>query len=305
VRSPSPGTSPPGDPGAEKSPGPLPDASELLEALPEGLLVVRHDRIAEVNDAFCEMLGFSREDLIGVKRPFPFAPPEELDRIERIRERMGSTGGGSFEAPMVCKDGGRIETLSSVSFIGSPTSDDASIVILVRDISDRRRREERLVRLAARDELTGLPNKRSFLVTLAGEVARARRHRRPLALAVLDLDGFKRANDLGGHRIGDRVLAEVAGRLGALVRTGEHMARIGGDEFGWILPDTDGQGALAAVTRARAAIAGEDFRQVGKLSVSAGICEQREALEAKDLYTRADRALYEAKAAGGDTVRVA
>jgi diguanylate cyclase (GGDEF)-like protein/PAS domain S-box-containing protein len=304
VRSPSPGASPPGGLGSE-SPGRPPDAADLLEALPEGLLVVRQDRIVAVNDAFCEMLGYSRDDLIGAQRPFPFAPPEELDRIERVKMNLRETGGGSFESPMVRKDGGRIESLSSVSFIGAPTSDNASMVILVRDISDRRRREERLVRLAARDELTGLPNKRSFLVTLAGEVARARRHRRTLALAVLDLDGFKRANDLGGHRIGDRVLAEVAGRLGALVRTGEHMARIGGDEFGWILPDTDTEGALAAVARSRSAIAGEEFRQVGKLTVSAGICEQREALEAKDLYTRADRALYEAKAAGGDTVRVA
>ena len=303
MRSPSPETSP-GGPGAE-SPGRPPDANELLAALPEGLLVVRHDRIAEVNDAFCEMLGYSRDDLIGAKRPFPFSPPEELDRIERVRISLSGQRGRLVRVADGPQGRRSHRTLASVSFIGSPTSEDASMVILVRDISDRRRREERLVRLAARDELTGLPNKRSFLVTLAGEVARSRRHRRTLALAVLDLDGFKRANDLGGHRIGDRVLAEVAGRLGALVRTGEHMARIGGDEFGWILPDTDGEGALAAVARARSAIAGEDFRHVGTLTVSAGICEQREALDAKDLYARADRALYEAKAAGGDTVRVA
>jgi diguanylate cyclase (GGDEF)-like protein len=177
--------------------------------------------------------------------------------------------------------------------------------MLVRDVSERRRREERLARLAARDELTGLPNKRSFHVSLAGEVARSRRHRRPMTLAVIDVDGFKRANELGGHRIGDRVLAEVAGRLGALVRSGEHLARIGGDEFGWILPDADVEGAAAAVKRAQAAVAGEPFREVGALTLSAGLCEQREALEAKDLYTRADRALYEAKAAGGNTLRIA
>jgi diguanylate cyclase (GGDEF)-like protein/PAS domain S-box-containing protein len=294
----------PGNADAQSASRP-PDASELLAALPEGLLVVRYDRIAEVNEAFCELLGYSREELIGARRPFPFAPPEELDRIERVGTQVGTTGGDTFETPMVRKDGGRIDVLASVSFLGSPGTEDASMVVVARDISDRRRREERLVRLAARDELTGLPNKRSFLVTLAGEAARARRHRRKLALAVLDLDGFKRANETGGHRLGDRVLAEVAGRLEALVRSGEHMARIGGDEFGWLLPDSDAEGAVAAVTRARAAVAGEEFRGVGTLTVSAGICEQREALEAKDIYARADRAMYEAKAAGGDTIRIA
>jgi diguanylate cyclase (GGDEF)-like protein/PAS domain S-box-containing protein len=278
---------------------------EILSALPEGLLVVRHDRVAEVNEAFCEMVGFPRQELIGTERPFAFAPPEELDRLDRMRGNLAATGGGSFEMQLVRKDGGRVDALASVSFIGDPAAADSSLVAVVRDISDRRRREERLVRLAARDELTGLPNKRSFLVTLAGEVARSRRHRRELALALLDLDGFKRANDLGGHRLGDRVLAEVAGRLGALVRSGEHMARVGGDEFAWILPDTDADGAVAAVARARNAVAAEEYRSVGKLTISAGICEARDALEAKDLYARADRAMYEAKASGGDAVRVA
>jgi diguanylate cyclase (GGDEF)-like protein/PAS domain S-box-containing protein len=294
----------PGERDAQASARP-PDASDVIAALPEGLLVIRHERIADVNAAFCELLGYPREDLIGSKRPFPFAPPEDLDRIERVGAQIGASGGGSFESQMVRRDGGRIDVLASVSFLGTPASGDASLIVLVRDISDRRRREERLVRLAARDELTGLPNKRSFLVTLAGEAARARRHRRKLALAVLDLDGFKRANEIGGHRLGDRVLAEVAGRLGALVRSGEHMARIGGDEFGWILPDSDAEGAVAAVSRARSAVANEEFRSVGRLTVSAGICEQREALEAKDLYARADRAMYDAKAAGGNTIRVA
>jgi diguanylate cyclase (GGDEF)-like protein/PAS domain S-box-containing protein len=303
VRPPEHGSSP-GERDAQASSRP-PDANDIIAALPEGLLVVRHDRIVSLNAAFCELVGYSREELIGAKRPFPFAPPEDLDRIERVGTQIGTSGGGSFETPMVRKDGGRLDVLASVSFLGTPASGDASMIILVRDISDRRRREERLVRLAARDELTGLPNKRSFLVTLAGEAARARRHRRNLTLGVLDLDGFKRANEIGGHRLGDRVLAEVAGRLGALVRSGEHMARIGGDEFGWILPDTDAEGATAAVSRARAAVANEEFPGVGKLTVSAGICEQRDALEAKDLYARADRAMYEAKAAGGDAIRIA
>jgi diguanylate cyclase (GGDEF)-like protein len=98
------------------------------------------------------------------------------------------------------------------------------------------------------------------------------------------------------------VLAEVAGRLGTLCRQGEHMARIGGDEFAWILPETDAQGATAAVIRARIAIASEPFRGAGSLTLSAGICENAGTLDAPQMHARADRALYSAKAAGGDAV---
>jgi diguanylate cyclase (GGDEF)-like protein len=177
-------------------------------------------------------------------------------------------------------------------------------VLTVRDISRTRQREQRLAELAAKDELTGLLNKRSFLVNLAGEVARARRHERSLSLAILDLDGFKRVNDAGGHPAGDRVLAEAAARLGALVRTGEHLARVGGDEFGWILPETDADGAMQAVARARSAIGGEAFRGAGTLTLSGGICVSNGSIDAGEVYHRADRALYRAKAAGGNGVVV-
>jgi diguanylate cyclase (GGDEF)-like protein len=202
------------------------------------------------------------------------------------------------------KDGSRIPVLLSAGTVES-SGRYMGRVITIRDISARRQREARLAELAARDELTGLFNKRSFLVTLAGEVARARRHGRSLSLAILDLDGFKRINDAGGHQLGDRVLAEAAGRLSALVRTGEHMARVGGDEFGWILPDADTDGAMAAIQRARRAIAGEPFlRGTGFLTLSAGVCQTDGSADANELYRRADRALYAAKASGGDNIQI-
>ena len=153
-------------------------------------------------------------------------------------------------------------------------------------------RERRLAELAAKDELTGLLNKRSFLVNLAGEVARARRHSRSLSLAILDLDGFKRVNDAGGHPAGDRVLAEAAGRLGALVRTGEHLARVGGDEFGWILPDADAEGASSAVNRACDVIGGEEFRGAGALTpVGGDLRHRRHDRRRRGLPPRRPRAL--------------
>jgi diguanylate cyclase (GGDEF)-like protein/PAS domain S-box-containing protein len=275
----------------------------VLEAIPDGLVVADDERIVEVNPALTEITGFEREELIGAKLPFPFFPPEETGRMLRFMRELRATGRGEVELTLMRHDGSRFA--GSVS-AGTARAGDEVVarVLTVRDISRTRQRELRLAELAAKDELTGLLNKRSFLVNLAGEVARARRHERSLSLAILDLDGFKRVNDAGGHPAGDRVLAEAAGRLGALVRTGEHLARVGGDEFGWILPETDADGASTAVARARSAIAGEAFRGAGTLTLSGGICVSDGSIDAGEVYHRADRAPYRAKAAGGNGVVV-
>ena len=276
----------------------------VLDAIQEGVVVVDAMRIVEVNDALCRMLGFTRDELIGAELPSPFFPPEHVQRIYSLLRRLRETGTAESELTLTRKDESRFPAQLSVG-TARVGGDRIGQVLTVRDVSDLHRREARLAQLAATDQLTGLLNKRSFLVHLAGEVARARRHSRKLSLAILDLDGFKRINDAAGHQSGDRVLAEAAGRLGALVRTGEHLARVGGDEFGWILPDADADGAQAAVDRARLAIANEAFPgRLGSLTVSAGICTSDGSIEAGEVYRRADRALYDAKTTGRDRARV-
>jgi diguanylate cyclase (GGDEF)-like protein/PAS domain S-box-containing protein len=276
----------------------------VVGAIPEGLLISRDGQIVEVNERLCRMMGLERAELIGAKMPWPFFGPETLARVEVLLEGLHRDGEGDYEMELMRADGTRFLALASAAAARDANGEFLGWLFLVRDISDRKRRESRLAELAARDELTGLLNKRSFQVNLAGEVARARRHGRKVSLAILDLDGFKQTNDEQGHQAGDRVLAEVAGRLAALTRTGEHLARIGGDEFAWILPETDAQGATAAVIRARIAIAAEPFRGSNSLTLSAGICENDGSFDSSQMHAKADRALYSAKAAGGDTVWV-
>jgi diguanylate cyclase (GGDEF)-like protein/PAS domain S-box-containing protein len=159
-----------------------------------------------------------------------------------------------------------------------------------------------LARLAETDALTGLANRRAFTKGLAGEVERARRHGHLLTLVILDLDDFKAVNDTYGHQVGDRVLAEVGRHLAATSRAGELVARIGGEEFAWVLPQVDARGAMAPVERARAGIASIVVDQVSGITCSAGVCDLRAAHDVDDLQRRADRALYEAKRAGRDRV---
>jgi len=152
---------------------------------------------------------------------------------------------------------------------------------------------------AVTDTLTGVANRRLFQERLSAEVRRALRHRRDLSLVIFDVDRFKRINDTYGHPVGDRVLVEVSRRIGQQVRPGELVARVGGEEFAWILPEAAAGGAFLAAERARAAVSAEPIEGVGTVTISAGVCDLALAGGVEDdLLQLADRALYHAKSHG-------
>jgi diguanylate cyclase (GGDEF)-like protein/PAS domain S-box-containing protein len=154
-----------------------------------------------------------------------------------------------------------------------------------------------LERQASTDALSGLPNRRTLEERLDRETELALSRGTKLSAVVLDIDHFKRVNDSFGHLTGDVVLTEVAARLRQVARQGEIVARFGGEEFVWLLPGSDAAEALQAAERARAAIVSAPFGEVGAITVSAGVCELREA-GTHSLLACADRALYAAKHGG-------
>lgn len=150
-----------------------------------------------------------------------------------------------------------------------------------------------LRRLATRDPLTGLLNRREFDRVLAEETERARRFGHPLGLVLADVDHFKRINDTRGHAAGDAALRVLAERLSGLVRGEGHVARVGGDELGVILPAADAAGALNTA-RAMCVTAAE-----AGFTVSAGAASRSgNACSTEALLVAADRALYAAKGEG-------
>jgi diguanylate cyclase (GGDEF)-like protein len=160
--------------------------------------------------------------------------------------------------------------------------------------------QARLVAQATTDQLTGLVNHRAFHERLREEVAVARRHGTPLALAVFDLDRFKQVNDTLGHVGGDAVLAETARRMASAARTGEIVARIGGDELALLMPGVGGDDAHQAAERIRRAVAATPFPDAGGMTLSAGVCDLDQAEDHAELLRLADGALYWAKAHGRD-----
>jgi diguanylate cyclase len=145
------------------------------------------------------------------------------------------------------------------------------------------------------DALTGLHNRRYFHETLAREVARANRYRRQLALVLFDLDDFKAINDRIGHLSGDAVLAEVAARTMSVVRTADIACRVGGDEFGIVLPESGGEDGELLAARVARAIGAHAIGKAGTLYLSAGVAELRDGDTAIAIFERADEALYRAK----------
>jgi diguanylate cyclase (GGDEF)-like protein len=159
--------------------------------------------------------------------------------------------------------------------------------------------------LTLTDTLTGLPNRREFDARVAAEFARKQRYKQPLALLMLDVDYFKRYNDRYGHPAGDDVLQALARVLTSVVsRSGDLAARIGGEEFAVLLPDTDIKGAMALAERIRLTLHERNLPHADSsvapyLTVSIGVAiAGTEALDA--FISRADRALYQAKNAGRD-----
>lgn len=159
---------------------------------------------------------------------------------------------------------------------------------------------ERLVELASTDPLTGLANQRKFQESLASELARCQRYETPLTVALIDIDNFKRINDVHGHRAGDEVLAEVSSRIQSVKRSEALVARIGGDELAMLIPECDAATAHTAIERIRESVAGEPILDGKSVTLSIGICDSNHTGHPDQLMELADRALYRAKAAGKD-----
>jgi diguanylate cyclase (GGDEF)-like protein/PAS domain S-box-containing protein len=174
-----------------------------------------------------------------------------------------------------------------------------------RDITERERIQSRLRRLAERDALTGLLNRRRFEEELSRQVAHAARYGNGGAVLLLDLDDFKVVNDSLGHRTGDVLLASIAELLRARLRESDILARLGGDEFAILLPKADEERARAVaeslldeVRRHRTVFRGRRVKVTTSIGIA--VIDGRERLSAEDVLVRADVAMYAAKGAGRD-----
>ncbi len=260
-------------------------------------------RIISWNKGAHTIFGYSEEEALG--EPLIMLMPERYrDAHQKGFERFYSTGesriiGKTVELDGLRKDGTEFPVELSISTWGSGNTRYCSGII--RDISGRKLAEEKIKHMAYHDPLTDLPNRAMFFDRLYQAILAGQRENSPVALLILDLDGFKEINDTAGHHYGDLMLQAVGLRLSGVVRKSDTVARLGGDEFALLLPGTNMEGATLIVHKILETIK-TPFSLEGRvfnIGVSIGIALFPEHSEDSSLLMqKADMAMYKAKESG-------
>ncbi len=267
------------------------------------------DRIIDVNDAMCEMVGYAREELVGQDSTI-FTYTEDVGITEESHRRAlaGETPQTRYVKRYRRKDGRIITVEVSRATAVGPDGQPQYFVFSERDVTEERTMTAELSKRALHDPLTGLANRSLFEDRLAHAHARARRHGGYGAVLLIDLDDFKGVNDTYGHVIGDELLAAIADRLRRVARSTDTLCRFGGDEFLVLVEEMAGGGEARAIAErileemaAPFSLRGTTFVQ--RASVGVAVFDPS-AEDVSTLVQSADIALYEAKRQGRGRVVV-
>ncbi|MDP3723601.1 MAG: diguanylate cyclase [Candidatus Omnitrophota bacterium] len=300
----------------------------------DGMMVIDGSRrVLAINPTVERWLGHPSREIVGQRRcgvvfacqdlhgELLWDHPERCPALRAMRRLKPVT---LTEYTIRASSGARIPTSASYTPIQPHPGGPVWALVVMRDNRLQKRWERELLHRAARDPLTGLPNRTVWFTACARELTRAARHHLPLAIAMADLDGFKAYNDAYGHPAGDELLKAVAGVLQAGLRATELIARYGGDELILLLPDTDADGAMVLARRLCQTVAQFPFasaqgdgqptspghaqdparaQTAGPVTLSIGVAVfPRDGTAAEALVAEADRRLFEAKRRGRNSV---
>ncbi len=251
------------------------------------------------------VLGYSAEEIVGLPAAMFYPDPVEREPLLAAIRRDGFVH--DFPGRMRRKDGRIIDIAISTQILRDEQGNYAGVEGIWRDITERKRMERELARLATRDDLTGILNRRALLEHLDTALQHLRRGGPPLSVLLLDLDHFKRVNDTWGHGAGDAALCQFVALIQTQLREIDQLGRLGGEEFVLVLEQSDHESAQAVAERIRRVVQDTPFvidaGHAVQLTASLGLTAARVAdRRASDVLERADRALYRAKAEGRNRV---
>lgn len=269
----------------------------------EGIMIISPaDAIIEVNAAFSRITGYDRDEVLGRAPSMLDSDRQGPEFHDAMRTALARDGQWSGEMWSRRKSGEEYVAATTISAVRGADGRTQNYVALFADITTIKEQQRQLEHIAHYDALTRLPNRVLLADRLQQAMAQCQRRERSLAVAYLDLDGFKAVNDRHGHNIGDELLITLALRMKEALREGDTLARIGGDEFVAVLVDLehidDCDPVLARLLQAAAApaTAGGAALQVSA-SIGVTLYPQDNA-DADHLMRHADQAMYQAKQAG-------
>ncbi|MDQ2101508.1 bifunctional diguanylate cyclase/phosphodiesterase [Azospirillum isscasi] len=278
-------------------------SAKVFDNAAEGMVVTNEkNRIVAVNDAFCRITGYSREEVIGGDPAMLASGRQDRSFYADMWVKLQEDGHWSGEIWNKRKSGEVYPEWLSIQVVRNEAGEAVNYIAAFSDITEKRAQEERIRHLAQYDFLTDLPNRFLLRDRLERAMLAADRHGTKVGLLFVDLDRFKTINDSLGHGVGDRLLRAVGARLLETVRASDTVSRQGGDEFVILLNDLDGPDAACSVARKVLRAMAEPFPVDGHelpISPSIGIALYPDDAPSIDsLLKCADMAMYAAKEAG-------
>lgn len=278
----------------------------LFESSPDGVMFVDSTgTIVLVNPALCQMTGYTQQELLGQQMEM-LVPHEYAQQHRGLREgfarRKGkrSANKQGVNLSLLCRGGGVIPV--DIRLTSLQTTDGVLVAALIQDISERRKAEEKILHQAHFDALTGLPNRFLSMDRLEQLLVDAERNQCKVAVLFLDLDDFKKINDSLGHEMGDRLLIEASTRVQSVVRAGDTLGRLGGDEFIVLLGDLENAADASVIAENVINCFRDSFRIDNRelmVSVSIGIAVYpQDGQSASALLRNSDAAMYHSKEMG-------
>lgn len=292
----------------EAEPGLIQAIKAAIDQAPTAMMITnRFGRIEYANQAFLACTGYDREELLG-RHPRMLLLGHASSSATYRSIRSALVAGERWRGELVNVRKGGVEHWVSlaISPVRSGSGRVENYIAVREDITERKRFEESLRRLANFDALTGINNRRHVMELADLEWKRAVRYGVPLSLLMLDVDHFKQINDTHGHLVGDQAICLVAQACLNAVREIDVVGRYGGEEFVIVLPGTHFAGALELAERLRRRVAGVRLKcgqpHPVSLTASIGVASLQQGDTLEQLLVAADKALYQAKRQGRDKV---
>ena len=279
--------------------------------------------ITYVNEKFCEISGYTKEELLGKPHNIirhPDMPREAFKALwDTIKEKKSWHG----IVKNMKKDGSQYIVDTTVIPILDVDGDVTEYIAIRHDITELEETKQQLENInkamkskvdelysmtnsleqkANKDFLTGISNRDSFEETFTQEIKRARENEIPLSLMLLDIDYFKQINDTYGHQAGDNILVEIVSIIANNIKTSDIFARWGGEEFAILMPNTTLEGAYTLAEKIRHLIESNNFNYNESITASFGLAQMKFTDNKATLFDKADGALYEAKRNGRNRV---